>query len=399
MQLKKFNFLSTPFLLLIGFCALFLRAWPRLLYPEIWIEDGTLNLAGFINEGTISTFSPVGGYLTIIPKLITLTSLSISFIYYPMISTILAWIITLLIFLAIVKAPSYLRGRLLLAISCFFIPSDPEVFGLPSYTFWWSSLLLFMLVFWKEEQNTTLRLALLALSSLSAPICVITLPLFWARAIFFKKPSEWMLAIFASIFTLIQISVMMIHNNPGNLNITETLTLFTPVFFGSYLVGNLSTQLTWIFGIFLFGVICIGAYKNRNWVMASLIYLLISSILISAYRVELTVLNPIHAGPRYFFYPYILTSWILIQLLFTQQFFIKYISGLFLLVSCVNAVPHLDRRHDRLNWESHVMNCVNSQIYTFPIHFAGDKNNAWSFNLNGEQCQRLVEKDLFRKRE
>ena len=38
--------LSTPILIFFAFCLLLLRAWPRLLYPEVWIEDGTENIYG-----------------------------------------------------------------------------------------------------------------------------------------------------------------------------------------------------------------------------------------------------------------------------------------------------------------------------------------------------------------
>ena len=397
MQLLKIDLRSTPILLLIGFCALFLRAWPRLLYPEIWIEDGTLNVAGFINEGLVSIASPVGGYLTLIPKLISLSALSISFTQYPILSIVFAWVITLLIFLIIAKAPTYLHGQFLLAVSCFFIPSDPEVFGLPSYTFWWSSLLLFILAFWKENQNTLSRALLLILSSLSAPICLITLPLFWARGILFKKPSEWLVAILASALAAIQLAVMVVHNNPGHLNISKTFSLFIPVFFGSYLVGNLFSQWSFIAGAVLLGLVVIGAYQNRSWIMASLLYLLVASILISAYRVELSVLNPIHAGPRYFFYPYILISWILIQFLFSSKLLLQLMAGILLMISCINAIPHLIRMHDRLNWSANAMNCVNYQSFTFPIHFAGDKNNTWKLTLKGEQCAELLKKDLLIK--
>lgn len=397
MQLLKIDLRSTHLLLLIGFCALLLRAWPRLLYPEIWTEDGTLNVAGFINEGLVNIASPVGGYLVLIPKLISLGALSISISYYPAISTVFAWIITVLIFLIIAKAPIYLRGQFLIAVSCFFIPSDPEVFGLPLYTFWWSSLLLFILAFWKENQNTLFRAMLLIFSSLSAPICLITLPLFWARGILFKRPSEWLLAIMASALAAIQLVVMVVHNNPGHLNISETFSLFIPVFFGSYLVGNLFSQLNVIAGAVLLGLVVIGAYQNRSWMMMSLLYLLAASILISAYRVELSVLNPIHAGPRYFFYPYILISWILIQFMFSSKLLLQLIAGILLMISCINALPCLIRMHDRLNWSENVMNCVNSQSFTFPIHTSGDKNSTWKLTLKGDQCAELLKKDLLIK--
>lgn len=119
----------------------------------------------------------------------------------------------------------------------------------------------------------------------------------------------------------------------------------------------------------------------------------------SAYRVEISILNPINAGPRYFFYPYLLVSWILIQLLFSGQFLTRIVAGIFLVISLLNAFPHLNRKHDNLNWGEDIINCSQSQTYTFPAHFAGDKNNVWTFTLTGEQCKDLMQKDPFRKRD
>lgn len=139
----------------LGFGLMLLRAWPRLLYPEVWIEDGSLNIYRFVNEGVINFFGQVGGYLVLVPKLITFLSLSISFFYYPWISTLLAWAFSIFVFVVIARAPSYLKGSLLLAVACFLIPSDIECFGLPMYSFWWTAPLLFVLIF-LERRGTTL---------------------------------------------------------------------------------------------------------------------------------------------------------------------------------------------------------------------------------------------------
>lgn len=245
--------LSTTFsLVLLGFFLLLLRAWPRLFYPEVWIEDGTQNLTGFINEGAINIFSPVGGYLVVVPKMITFLSLTISFVAYPLISTIISWLFILFVFLVIAKAPTYLRGQILLAASCFLIPSDPECFGLPMYTYWWSSLLLFVLICWKENQNLILRAILLVIATLSSPVCLITLPLFWFRVWKFKKiSSEMWLAIFATALSFSQVLVMIANSNPGQFNLSSIIWII-PTFFGSYLVGNLNPSQNWIMGLLVF---------------------------------------------------------------------------------------------------------------------------------------------------
>lgn len=392
----KINSHSTPLILLIGAILFSLRAWPRLIYPEIWVEDGTQTLVDLVKDGATSLLTPVSGYLVLAPKIISYVAFNVSFINYPLISIALTWVFSLFIFWVIAKAPTYLRGQLFLASACFLIPSDPEVFSLPSYSFWWSSLLLFILVFWKEQQNTLARATLLVLSSLSSPVCLITLPLFWLRGFFFKRYSEWFIAFLATALCIAQGLAMLQHNNPGQFNLINTLNFFIPTFFGSYLLGNFYAQMNWPAGIILFGFLLISVFKNRNWTILFLAYLLFASIFMSVYRVEISILNPINAGPRYFFYPFILTSWILVQLVFSNSLASRNMAALFLITSFINAMPHLHRKHDRLNWNEDVAKCANSQDYTFQSHFAGDKSNTWKFTLPGQECKKLIERDFLR---
>lgn len=237
---------------------------------------------------------------------------------------------------------------------------------------------------------------MLVIASLSSPVCLVTLPLFWFRAWKFKNiSSEPLLAIFATTLSFAQLFIMIANSNPGQFNLLS-IYLIIPAFFGSYLVGNLNPGLNWLMGLLLFLFIFSPFLKNRNWVMSALLYLLIASIFMLIYRVDIRILHPIDAGPRYFFFPYILLSWLLIQFLFSENFFIKVLAGFFWLISCVNAIPHLERRHDSLSWREHVYQCAQTQTYTFPIHFAGNKNNTWSFTLRREQCAKLIARDPFR---
>ena len=119
MWIPKFNLSSSsirhPILILfIGAALLLIRAWPRLLNPEIWDEDGTKNIPGFLQNGFADIFEPVNGYLILVPKLITMLAASISISQYPLISTLIAWGVTLAAFYVIASAPLYLSGGILL---------------------------------------------------------------------------------------------------------------------------------------------------------------------------------------------------------------------------------------------------------------------------------------------
>jgi len=388
--------ISTPILVLLAFALLLLRAWPRIMHPEVWIEDGVENIYGLVNYGSIDIFRPVGGYLVLVPKLITLVSLWISFVYYPLVSTILAWAFTIFVFIVIAKSPLYLKGQIFLAMACMLIPSDPECFGLPMYTYWWSSLLLFVMVFWRPGQYTPLRIIMICLASLSSPVCLVTLPLFLVRGFIFKQDrAELGLLGVALICALIQIYVMHSYGKSVDFNLLDSYRAIS-VFLGSYVIGNINPGLNWLLGSLLFGFMGWGIYKNRSFTLIALYYLLLVSILMSIYRVDINILNPVNAGPRYFFFPYILLSWILIQLAFDGRYLILRMGSTFFLLSSVaNAIPHLDRRHEALNWRSHVSNCLLTEKYFFPVHYVGSASGVWTFELTGQQCADLVKHDFF----
>ena len=388
--------LSVPILILLAFGLLLLRAWPRLLYPEVWAEDGTENLYGLIQNGPLDIFRPIGGYLVLIPRLISLLSLSISFTYYPIISTVFAWVFTIFVFVVIAKAPTQLKGQLFLAISCMLIPSDPECFGLPLYTYWWSALLLFLMVFWQPEQSNIFRTILIGVCSLTSPVCLVTLPLFWIRAFTLKAyRSELYLAILASVCVGVQLCVMHFYGKPAEFNFSFSY-LVIKLFFGTYVIGNLYPQANWLMGISLLVFISAGLLGIKNKSLYALYYLLLVSILMSIYRVDISILNPINAGPRYFFFPFILLSWVLIQLIFDcRLLFFKIGATLFLCASLVNATPHLTRKHDRLDWGKQAMKCLHEEKTSFLVHNAGSADHAWSFTLTSEECARIMNRNLF----
>ena len=394
MMMRTLKLLSC---IVLGAGLLLMRAWPRLIHPEVWIEDGSLNIYGFINEGIVNFFGQVGGYLVLVPKLITFISLSISFFYYPWISTLLAWAFSIFVFVVIARAPTYLKGGLLLAIACFLIPSDIECFGLPMYSFWWTAPLLFVLVFWKEEKQLYFRIFLLVLSSLSSPVCLVTLPLFWLRAYLFKKiRGELMIAIVASLCAAIQVIYILLYSQASLFNSGKT-SLVIPKFLGAYAIGNIWPQLDWLFGLGLLIFLLWAVKKNHSLVQYTLLYLLAATIGTSIFRVDITILNHIDSGVRYFFLPFILTSWLLLQIvLVSKAKWVRVVGICFLTASVINMIPLMTRTHARVHWTDQIFRCltVEQSRYDFPILHDGSETDLFYIRFTGEQCRTLLENDF-----
>lgn len=385
------------FTLTLGLALLFARAWPRLAYPEVWAEDGTQNLPGFFANGFGDLFSPLNGYLVLVSKIISITAASLSITYYPLTSTILAWAVALFVFCLIAWSPLFLRGQLLLAIAYLLVPSNPEVYGLPLYTFWLVSVLLFILPFWDPNRPyVLLRATITVIASLSSPACIIVVPLLVLRAIHLReRKGEVALALVAVVCAGLQAWTMLSFRGLVTTSVPyDTLELIIPRFLGSYLVGNLASTLESIAGIALLIFLAISVYRQpRSIVMWCLLYLWAGAVFMTLTRVGFKIHHELY-GPRYFFYPFILLSWLLIQCALSEQNrVLRSISWGLLLLAAVNAVPVLGRTHDRLDWRGHLETCQHFANYSIPIHYDGAAPRSWSLRLSQSQCVSLLSRD------
>lgn len=377
--------------LLLG-ALLFSRAWPRLLTPEVWVEDAVI-VSDWIKHGLPSLTKPINGYLIILPRLVSGMALSGTFVNYPALSTFLTWIVTLAICAFVAFAPSYLKGTKWLAVATLLIPSDPEAFGLPVYLLWWSAVLLFVLLFWaRDGKHVPARIALLGLGSLSSPVCVATLPAYIVRGVLLRHhKGEVAVATSATAFALVQAYAMWPLKSGGTLSIDD-LAVIPQKFIGSYLAGNLFPSAELVLGVVgCLLLLLLVAGNMRCWPMLGLAYLLGVSVLMSMTRVDIHMLHQTLAGPRYFFLPYILTSWILVQIIFHYSGTWKsWLAAGFLCLGMINALPSLWRLHSDLEWQKHAQSCAHFRRYDLPVHFDGSLDRQWHLRLDGAECAKLT---------
>jgi hypothetical protein len=148
------------------------------------------------------------------------------------------------------------------------------------------------------------------------------------------------------------------------------------------------------FGIVIFFlVISILYYINNLYVSLGLLYLLISTIVISIARVDVSIIDPVRAGPRYFFYPYIILTWIFIQSFSLRRVpsVIQFASAVVLIAGLCNAlISGWSRNHDDAEWELHIASGVHFKNYNIPIMFDGSRNTLWSKRYSKFQCEALL---------
>jgi len=147
------------------------------------------------------------------------------------------------------------------------------------------------------------------------------------------------------------------------------------------------------------GVAGIAFWQQRKTPAAWFLwYLLPGSIALSVTRVSATVLHPVHAGSRYFFFPYILLSWLLLQIACsrTNRLWLRRAAQVILVVATVNALPHLWRSHEDLNWREHVASSIDFDSYAIPIQYGGPACSSWYLTVSGAQAARLLSNDRLR---
>src|SRR5205823_2644614 len=102
---------------------------------------------------------------------------------------------------------------------------------------------------------------------------------------------------------------------------------------------------------------------------------------------------------RYFFLPFALTFWLLIQCFFaTRPVGLRAALAAAGALAIANAVPVWSRSHEDLHWSAHALSCPRFADYAIPVHTDVLRPDAinpriWPVPFKGPDCQRLLEKD------
>jgi hypothetical protein len=393
------------------FAILCARRWQQLLHPQVWDEDGVVILAQLAQVGPASLSLPVNGYLVSIDRLISAVGLFVSVAQYPAISTILAWAFIIAALLAISFSPLVIRGGRLLALGALLVPSDPEVFGIPLYVFWWAGLLIVAAALWRpREPGLAWRIGFVIVGGLSSPVILLGLPLFLVRAAVFRRDrGELITAGVAVVCAAIQLFTL--HNSPfgvaRSLLSVENLLRVPAQFLGNYLVGSFARtnpsmghDLLTVAGILSLVVVAAAVWNDRRhvWIWLPLLYLWFGSIALTAARIDVGAINPVTAGPRYFFYPFVFEAWFFLYVAFASSSpALRRIAVAILALATINALPAINRTHDDLHWAANVANCArfpDNAVYPIPVQFDGHGAVGWVLPWTGSQCRSLAAGDL-----
>lgn len=378
---------------------LLLRRGQQVVSPQVWAEDGSLVFKGLLDDGVASLVAAEPGYMILAPRLVAWASLGTSVSLHPHISTILAWLFSLGVLLLVARGPSKLAGGPLLALGVLLVPTDAEVFGIPLYTCWWSGLLIFAAIFWDERaRHLPARAAGVVLGGLSSPLIVMAVPLFWVRAVVYRRQwREWVLAGVATLCAGLQFLHLRVNRPVSGTGLTAgAIDEIVTKFFGHFAVGELRPTLADIAGAVVLVLAGLVVWQRRKvlstWL---LVYLLVGSIGMSVARMPIEKIVPVHAGARYFFFPSMLLSWLFLQAARCPSVptWLRGAAWSVVLVAVLNSLPHFGRTHDDLDWQGHVASSVDFDRYCIPVEANGQACRHWLVAVSGERMASAVSRD------
>ncbi|MGF1571347.1 MAG: hypothetical protein ACFCVD_25270 [Nodosilinea sp.] len=405
--------ISTRIIVLALFALLFwLRRPADALDPAVWAEDGLHNIPQAVEYGWGSLGMPVNGYLIVPSKILTLTALGISGLFYPEVAYGLTFLATLAVLWGLTSGLIAIRGMVFLPLIIALLPYNPEVFATPLYIFWWTSLLLLLPLLAHNYPNPcslgtqVMVLSLVVIGGLSSPLGIVLWPLMLWRACITQRRLDYVgLGVWTGV-SLLQLALAMLSSGDGATFSVRgaIITGALPTFLGNYLLHDgWLAQDNWItYGLFV-ALVGLALYwtiqvvKGRDLELFYVVCPLVAmfgSILVALARLGFAP-EPMEAGPRYFFFPFIFLSLFLMAAAsYTRRSVVKYGCIGLILMACtltwVDDGSKFYRLHDPLSWRQELQACRQaSGPYGVKIHSDGSLAQVWLVELTPEACRRI----------
>jgi hypothetical protein len=375
--------------------------------PYLWAEEGVFILPQFVERGWAALFEPVSGYMIIPSKIVNFLSLTLSFNYYPEFNAAFSVLVSALVVCAVALSPTHLPQRWLCALCVLFVPSDPEIYAIGLLVFWWSSLLLFLALLWREDAGYKwLRAAYVVVGCLSSPLAVLLTPLFVLQYALNRRWRDALVPGLCVLLSAMQVWLVLQTKTHTVLPFAPRSILHGVLKYLGYFVW--SNWLPWktvdlvvsiALGVALAGFLAWRIRQERsklNLQFSFLVSVFFISVLVNSLRVLPEVVHPFHAGPRYFFFPWIALSWIIVWLASVSSRGMRRALLLILALSLLNGARGFARFHTPIDWREQVAACrASSAPYVFPIHTDGDLKHLWRVTLTPEQCERMFRQSVF----
>jgi hypothetical protein len=394
----------------VGAVALCLIVWiarrpEQLTRPYVWDEEAVV-LKDFIESGWAAALTPVQGYLVLPSSPLLALGAQISLTDVPTtsyISASLVFVVTVVMLVVPDSRWGDLKIRAAMAITMALVPTNPEVFGVLLYSFWWSTLWPLIILGWKRSL-WAIRVPLLAIAALSSPAGGALFVLFFIAYALWRRRHDLISGAILLAGLVVEIVVFFSSTRAETIRSPATAVAEQVLRTGGYFetqwlpVGQLDRGLLALAGLlFLAFLAGAGIYLAASVGRPEALLLTLAALLftgLSAVPAPL-ISHPVVAGPRYFFLPFVAFAWALLLIVRdARQAALRIAAALLLCVSLLNLKTTFLRLPQtttaNLSWEAELRKCAlsRSRIVHVPIYFDGAAASYFSLDLTPDQCRK-----------
>ena len=397
---------GTLIVLAVGFGLIvwFLRRPDQLLHPYVWVEEFQIlnqyQMQGFFH----AALAPVEGYF-VWPTTFTVSfAAAANFLHLPLIDywASTAWFVATICLILIPSSVIRLRWRVGLVVLLVLVPTNPEVFGIAEYAFWWTTLWPLISIMWSRNL-WGLRIPALVLggmSSLAGAAMVVP----YAFLAFRTRERRYLVGTVLLVVMLVAQAISYFTSDrsartplhPRSVALQE-LRNFSDYAF-TWLKPTDSDFLALAGACLLLAVIGFVAYavvRERTPYTDVLIALTLGLLVVgvlSSIPAPLMA-DPLLAGPRYYFLPYIVLGWVLFLLATTVKLqWVRVTAIVVILMSLLTLNQNFSRHDDLVSWSSQLHRCQNTtRSFSVPVQFDGHRADLWRglLIITPHTCQRL----------
>jgi hypothetical protein len=378
----------------------------QLVRPYVWVEESTI-LENFVADGWTAAVEPIQGYVILPATVFVTLAAEISFVHLPG----LMYVFALAVFVAtivLLVVPESRWGdrttRAAMALTASLVPTNPEVFGVLLYSFWWTTLWPLIILGWTRSL-WALRAPLLAVGALSSPAGGALFVLFGIAYVRGRRARD---AISAGILLagfVIQIIATLTSTRANGLtsNATPSNVLEQTLRVGGFFETNwlavdnpdhrfLAFAGLLLLTFLLFAGLVMAVVAKRDEVLL-MVFAGFGFAVLSSVPAPL-ISDPVVAAPRYFFLPFIAFGWALLLLVRDSPLRpLRVASAILLCVSLLNLATTFSRSSEtttaKLSWEAELRKCARSSapVVPVPVYFDGSMKLFWSLDLTPAQCR------------
>ena len=382
----------------------FLRRPDQLLHPYVWVEENQI-LNMYQTHGLIqSVLSPYMGYFLWPTSFTVGFAAAVSFLHVPEIDYWLstAWFVATACLILLPESSLALRWRIGMVGLLVLAPMNPEVYGIALYSFWWTTLWPLISLMWSKDY-WWLRIPVLiigGMSSLAGAALFVPYALLFALS---RRRRDLVGAAILGLTFVVQAIAYITSSRAGQVPIHPwRITQQELRNFADYALAWLRPTntdfLAFAGACILLGLLGVVAYSavrrrmpNTNEIIALVAGLLVVGVLSSVAAPLLS--DPILAGPRYYFLPFVVLSWLLLTIAATSELGWARVAAAGLIIMSLFALSYDFSRHeDPVSWSDQLAKCRTATgPFPVPVHYNGVISEMWPARLmiTPETCHRL----------